>query len=220
MSPSSVAFICLLSAVIVIGSMAFVLDPNNTAVAYLPSSLLPTSSVTNPANHLELRLALNTTSIRSGQAVNISMSEFNPLSQPNNVTALRAWPIEGLSLGPCGTTNYPMGMEVFSGYYTASNVSSARSLPLDPPGIYNCPMILSSVGSYSFHPLSSEADVYGSCTAGPCLTLNVTSATLVSGYWASGFLTNGTFRALSPGTYTIAAGDEWGTLALLYITVS
>jgi hypothetical protein len=204
--------------VIVIVSMAFVLDPNNAPVAYRPPSLLGTSAVTNPADHLELRLTLNATSIRSGQAVNISISEFNPQPQPNNVTASDDWPIEGLSLGPCGTINLPIGLELFSGYYDASNVSSARALQLDSPGIYNCPMMM-SVDSYSFHPSSSAADVYGSCTPGFCFTMDVSSASSVSGYWGSGSSQAGNFHRLSPGTYTVAAGDEWGALTILHFVV-
>jgi hypothetical protein len=42
----------------------------------------------------------------------------------------------------------------------------------------------------------------------------------VSGYWESSNAVGGTFHDLPPGKYTVAAGDEWGSLVLLYFVVS
>ena len=217
-SLSSAVFIGALIATMAMGSMALVQDPNNPTVPHNAGASLGSVSVANQVDHLELSLSLNATSIRPGQSVNVSLGEWNQLAQLNNVTAESDWALRGLSLGPCGTINYPMGIALFSGHYTASNISSATPLQLDAPGVYSCPMIM-SVHDYSFHPLSSTADVYGSCTPGYCFTMKVASTNSVSGYWSGGSSPDGGFRALPQGAYTVAAGDEWGSLALLHFTV-
>ena len=42
--------------------------------------------------------------------------------------AAKKWPLQGLSLGPCGTLNYPFGVAIFAGYYTSANISTATPL--------------------------------------------------------------------------------------------
>lgn len=220
MSLSSVVFIGALVAIAAAGSMAFIQDPNNIQIGYHPSSMNTIASSTNTSDGLELKLSLNATSVRSGDAVNISLAEYNTLAVVNNVTASSDWPILGLTDGACGTLNNPIGFEVFYGYYTDSNISSATPLELYPPGLRSCPMILSGIDSYVFQPGSSEADVYGSCSPGLCFAKEISSGGVVRGYWGSGFLTGSTYQALSLGVYSVAAGDEWGSLTILYFVVS
>ena len=220
MRPSMLVLLGVLIAIAVLGSIALILDPNNNVqIGYHPSLMNTSASPTNPSNGLELTLSLNATSIQKGDAVNVSLAEYNTLAAMNNVTTSTDWPVTGLSDGACGTLNKPMGFEVFSGYYTASNVSSTKSLELYSPGPRSCPAILSEINAYGFHALSSIANTYGSCNPQLCYTREISSGAVVRGDWESVFLIGSSFHVLAPGVYTVVAGDEWGTLAFLYFIV-
>lgn len=188
-----------------------------------PSTSTPlpnTSSTTSKSvNGLSLSLSLNSTTFQPGQEVSVVIDEQNTLATVNNVSTSNSWPLRGLSLGPCGTTNYPFGVAIFQGYYTSSNVSSATPLQLyNPSGIYFCPAILSGINAYAFQPLSDSASVIGSCEPNPCFTdFKISSEITVTGYWSNGqepILGN-----FTPGVYTVVGGDEWGALAVLHFVV-
>ncbi len=155
--------------------------------------------------------------------MNVTMSEYNSRAEMNNVTHSDTWPVQELGIGPCGPINYPTGVAIFNGYYTSSNITAAKALTLYTPGIYNCPAIF-SVSSYLFYPMNSTAVVYGSCSPGPCFTTSISVSLTFGGYWTGtipiGALSGGTFQAFPRGHYTVAAGDEWGQLDLLYFVVS
>lgn len=222
--PSSVPFVVLaLIAITAVSSFVFANDPNNLPPVHAPTGLTLSVGSTDPSNALQLRLSINATTMGSGQTMNISVSEYNPQTHPNNVTGSTDWPIQELSTGPCGPINNPMGVAVFEGYYTSANVSSATPLTMYAPGIYACPAEM-LVKAYLFNPTSSLAALYGSCSPEPCFQI-VTSASLAfSGYWtgtaAPGATGGGDFHSFPRGVYTIAAGDEWGELEFLYFVVS
>jgi len=222
MTLSSAVFIGGLLAMVVVGSVAFIQDPNNAQTPYRPRDLTSSASLTNPSTNLELMVSLNATSIRPVEAVNVTIREFNTLGRSNNVSRSSSWPLgsygQSFGIGPCGSLNDPMGIAVFRGYFVASNVSSAKSLDLYAIEPYFCPVIL-PVTSYYFAPLSSSADIQGACVPLGCLTTTVSASVNVSGFWESSNVVGGTFHDLPPGTYTVAAGDEWGSLLLLHFVV-
>src|SRR5207247_4596984 len=113
--------------------------------------------------------------IRPGQGISITDQEENTLSTVNNVSASTHWPLQGLSVGPCGPLNFPVGVAIIQGYYTSSSVSAGRPLGLYQPGEYSCPAMLSEIGSYVFQPSSDRARIVGSCTREPCFTENLSS---------------------------------------------
>jgi len=169
---------------------------------------------------LQLRVILNSSKLMTGEGIRVSITEMNILNSTNNVTASNSWPLNGLALGPCGTVNYPIGIGIFQGYFTGSNISSAgKPLSIYNPGEYMCPMILTNTGSYEFQPMSDSAQVSGSCTSGSCFQLDITSRIDAGGYWNLG-LGGRTFENFPPGTYTVIGGDEWGQLVILHFVVS
>ena len=85
------------------------------------------------ANGLSLSILVNPQLIKPGYPIHIVITESNTLSKMNNLRASDKWPINGLSVGICGTESYPFGVAVFQGSYTATNVSSATPLELDNP---------------------------------------------------------------------------------------
>jgi hypothetical protein len=186
----------------------------------------PGSVVVGSTSGLNLSLSLGPTLISPGQAVSVGIGEWNTLPVTNVVPSASDWPLQGLTLGPCGT-NLPIGIEIAQGFYTSSNISSAETLQLSEPGMYDCPAIFSSISSYAFEPNSDVAGVMGSCSANPCFTDRVGSTTNATGYWTSGnssfnsslAFPSWTFSNFTLGEYTVAGGDEWGALAILHFTV-
>jgi hypothetical protein len=163
--------------------------------------------------HTGLRLGsvLDVTQAKSGEPIRITMNETNTLPQRVNMTSAKNWSLPHLTLGGCGTGNLPFGLEVLRGYYTQANVSSAVSLELFPPGPYNCPAIM-SIQYYSFRPLSDSFSFYP--------TMHAVQTPAIASVTVTGYYSSGTLHNLEPGIYTIAMGDEWGQLELLYFFVT
>ena len=171
------------------------------------------------ANGLSLSLSLGSTSYNSMQQVTIIIDETNTLSKTNSVSASDKWPLSGLNVSSCGTLNYPFGVAIFQGYYTSGNISSATPLRIFySSATYTCPMILSDINRYAFQPSSDVAAIFQTSGTNPVLTENMNAEVQTNGYWlASQDLNEYSF---SPGVYTVAGGDEWGSLVVLHFTVS
>jgi len=175
-----------------------------------------TASDSNSGLGIRLDLSVNSTSLKPGDKITITISESNLRLVLNEVRAASAWKLQGLSLGPCGTVNRPIGFAIFKGNYTRENLSAKHPLQLYQPGAYFCPMILSRINSYVFEPLSNLADVEG-------FKLQIEDQTQVAGAWCEPILPFpglATFHPFSPGVYTVVGGDEWGDLIVLHFTVS
>jgi hypothetical protein len=112
-----------------------------------------------------------------------------------------------------------MGVAIYAGYYTGDDIYTATPLHLyDPNAVYHCPMILSRIDSYVFRPSSNTADVFGSCESGPCLEdFKVGETFSYAGFWTDS--ADAQFTNFLPGIYTVACGDEWGTLAIIHFLV-
>lgn len=211
----AVAFV----VIAVLASVIFAQDPYNPTGTYTNNFPLLTSS-TLPANGLSLRVSINATTITSGQTVNVTVGDYNTLPTTKNISASSDWPLKNLAVGPCGALNDPFGVAVFRGYYAASSISSAKALQLYAPGIYMCPAILSGIAQYSFYPQSSVAQIWGSCSPGPCPFRTGPQSIGVNGFWNTVPIVQYSYHTeLTPGVYTVAAGDEWGQLLLLYFVV-
>jgi hypothetical protein len=185
-----------------------------TSVTSASSSGASTSSLTGTAtssepNDLQLRLSTNATDIQYGGGVEISVSEYNTATTVENVSAANDWPVMGLSDGACGPMAYPFGVAVFQGFYTSGNVSSGQPLQIYP--IVPCPMLIRLVTGYLFSPLNDSAVILpGSPNATTLMAVNVTTIGTF----------NDSLTPFGPGTYTVAAGDEWGGLTVLHFSVS
>lgn len=211
----SAAGIVLLALVVI---LFYSLNVSNMISPYpsrFPNNTLDLSSVQS----LKLSINLSTTDLGKGQSISITVKEYDVLATPITVSASNNWTVRGLSVGPCGTLNYPFGFGIAKGYYTSSNVSSAKLLELYKPGPYSCPMILSKINSFVFRPNGDNVTVYGSCIPNPCLTEAATTSQSFSGYWETTPF-GPTFNNFQPGVYTVIAGDEWGTAAILHFVVS
>ena len=202
-------FFFVIVAVGVVGALA-------TSIALLP--MVPGSTTTasgttsksvGSADGLELTLRISGTQIPTGGSVTINVTETNTLSTALNISAGRSWPVTGLRMNACYSSVYPFGVAVYQGRYTKDNVSAAKPLNLYP--LVPCPLLLRYISGYDFSPNSDSAMVL----PGSGFPMRMSAAVVASGNYTSGAMQTG----FSPGEYTLAAGDEWGALVLLYFTV-
>jgi len=179
------------------------------------------SATSKSISGLSLSLSLDSKTYQSGQEVGIDIDEKNTLSRTNTITASAKWPVSGLGVGPCGALNYPFGIAIFQGNYTAANISSGTLLQIYEPNIYHCPMILTDISSYVFQPLSDSAAVFQMSESTAVFTagMNTEFEPAPTGYWASNNV-GATFTNFEPGVYTVVAGDEWGALVEVHFTVT
>ena len=209
----------VVALVAMVGVASALLSPHNSFPP--PASYFEDSSTTvKSVDGLALSLLLNSTRIRPGQGISITVQEKNTLSTVNNVSTSAHWPLRGLSVGPCGPLNFPVGVAIIQGYYDSSSVSAGRPLGLYQPEQHSCPAILSEIDAYVFQPSSDRASIVGSCTPEPCFTENMSSTVGARGYWIESLLPSAAFSEFAPGLYTAVGGDEWGTLAVLHFLVA
>lgn len=197
-----------------------------------------TCDVFNSAG-LELSLSVDSTRLRPNGTVTVNVSEVNALPMANNITSLTHWSIDGLQWG-CGYRYYfPNGIAVFSGYYSLNNITAGRALNIWPPipcsaeflfnGTNNIVGILQKVTSYSYLPESSYASYAayykpetGPITLGTFLPVHMFNEVTITAtnftYPTSPFVV--ALGSDAPGVYTLVAGDEWGDLVLLHLSVA
>ena len=180
------------------------------------------SASSKSVNGLELFLSLDSKTYQSGQQVGIDIDEKNTLSKTNTIISSAKWPVIGLGVGPCGVLNYPFGIVIFQGNYTAANISSGTPLQIYEPGIYHCPMTLAGISSYVFQPLSDNAALFQMSESTPVINnmeMDTEFEPAPTGFWARNEV-GSTFTNFEPGVYTVVAGDEWGNLVILHFTVA
>ena len=186
---------------------------------------------TNSTSRVELVALVNSTTLRYGQSISLTVSVYNTLDKVNNVSASYIWPIANLSQGPC-ILNNTFAWAFYNGYYTSDNISSANQIEIYEPGIYSCPESL-ELRYFLFDPLSPVATAYAiphtsyyimsnsSGWAGPAeplsLSIDIRGTSSDGNPGRSPSAAN--LQNFKPGIYTIVAGDEWGQLVLLHFIV-
>ena len=237
---SRVGLVIILVALIVVAAFAVTLvyiipgTPNKTT-SY--SSTSSTASIRSSSQTgLQLVISFNSTLIGTGDSVNLSVSARNILSTPNNKSSESDWalPALGQGFGPCTPlNNSPFRIAAFLGHYTMQNISQAKPLTVaNPIGAYSCAEISQFV-YLVFQPNSSNVEIYG-CLGSSCLTqgpFQMNRSYFESYFQDAGYYTNSSseigtttqsysYHILGVGDYTVAVGDEWGDLTLLYFTVT
>jgi len=221
MNPRSTAALVGIVGVLIVATV-FIGIQEGVLVGPPASTSTTTTSVstsaitsTGSADGLQLRLSVNASNMGNstgGFAFRILASEYNTLTASNNVTAAKNWKLSGLTLGACGTSSFPFGVAVYRGSYTAQNVSTGQQLRIYP--VVPCPLMIRYITGYLFQPTSDLAVILPGGT-------NATAAPMSAEVNATGEYTTGASPTalLGPGTYTVAAGDEWGSLVVTQITV-
>ena len=178
------------------------------------------ASTTNPALGIELSLAMNATTIASGQAIGIWATVANVLPSPNNVSQASNWPLPASELRPPISCPPSEGIysQVFRGYYTTSNISSGGTpLQILPPKllciVWTAPYILQPLGFFVHQPLGQEYSAALSFYYAPEGTFPSSFNNTPPGSLVSSTL------PFPSGVYTVAGDDEWGQLVILHFTV-
>jgi rhodanese-related sulfurtransferase len=177
-----------------------------------PATTTPSTASTQSGNGLQLQVSVNTTTLTPGEALQINVSEYNTLSTTNNVTAATNWGVNGLTIGACPNINVlPFGVAIFQGKYNAQNIS--RGTPLELFAAVPCPQLMRLVTGYDFLPNSSNAAIMPGGDLGSPTPMSASES--VNGTYTQGFQ----LTPFAAGTYTVVAGDEWGDLEFLYVSV-
>lgn len=171
---------------------------------------LSTQASQSVSNGLRLDLSISESVISAGQPLIISVDSYNPSDTPLNVTAGKDWALQGLRTGSCPSSFYPFGVAVYEGRYAAGNVSEARPLQIFPN--VPCPLFIRLVTGYYFDSDSSNATVLPGTGSSISISATITVTGTYSGAGAAA-------QPLPAGTYTVVAGDEWGTLVFLEFQV-
>lgn len=181
------------------------------------------TSTTNPSTGLRLDLRLFSNSTGN---IYVFEDEYNTLNDFNNVTAANAWASPPSDLNDvCGTN--AEAYAVYQGDYGSGNLTQATPLQMGlrgPAG--SCSS--ESMGLYTFRP---QSDVFtpsghqgGSVSPAQ---VNSTQSVNLQGYWTTSAQTSlnstlyqgNTFVFFPSGTYTVAAFDQWGDVAILHFDI-
>jgi len=187
------AFMAVVGAAIAIG-LFLVLAPS--IIAYHDPSAL------------SLGASLNATVVAPNQTISLRMTDTNTLYFHDVLAFSSGWRLKNLSVPPCDSS--PFGIGVYQGRYTLGNISSATSLAYYPQGLAYFGCSIEWTNSFNFGPrqtINDSAEIHGYFTPG---------YTTLPG----GGETWGIFHPYKPGTYTVAVGDEWGHVVLLYFRVT
>lgn len=103
------------------------------------------------SNGIMMNASISPIAIATGAKVYLNWNAFNIRSEPNNVSATTNWAFSSLA-GKC--PGGLLGETLYSGYYTSANISSAKELPLLPPGGALCPS--RNFAYYIFSPQSDN----------------------------------------------------------------
>ena len=201
---------------------------NGTVTTTFASALITNCGTTfisiNSPGDLNLELSIGAPDVGQPNAVQLNITEYNDAALYNNVSASSAWPVSDLSLGPCGTLEFPFGVAVYQGYYTGQNFSSATPLTIFTPDANGtaqpspvaCPAN-PQVFSYDFAPHSDSATTRLTWAGDSSSTTYQLSASFsITGYWNN----SSSFTVFRTGTtYTVIAGDEWDHSSFQYFTM-
>ena len=196
------------AAVVVIAVLASALGVFQTHSG-VPVQSGPDSASVMSAVGLRLSLQVSTTRVQQGGSVRINVTETNTNPAPVNESAATKWAVTGLRMGACYASIYPFGVAVYAGHYTAQNISSAKALNLYP--LVPCPLLIRYISGYYFEPSGNVAVFMPGIGPG----VPMTSGVVAAGNYTSGSDVN----SFASGSYTVVAGDEWGSLVFLYFAV-
>jgi hypothetical protein len=190
---------------------------------------------TNSTSGLRLTLSMNAMTIRMYDTLAVRAEEVNTLPQSVNLTAADKWATGANGQGGvCGSADL-VGIAVFGGNYTKSNLPARGEGQLSltggvclPAGYYTVPH------SYLFQPQSALATEAYECKpyfpnevfSPPCPSISIRQAQThanfsISKHWdISTDDQYSSYHYFSPGTYTLVGVDEWGAIAILHFEVA
>jgi hypothetical protein len=210
-----------LLVILLLGGVAayYLLPRSHTSYPVDPATFVKSESDVDPYTGMELMAEVNTTSIRAGQSIGVTVTATNTLTRPNNVTGFGNFPVPGMVGVDAPLVWQALGLSVYEGYYTRLDVSSAVALYVFPPLIEEggC----GQKAYFIFQPYSDNGSLYMTCRGetAPGFLGPYTGQTVIPG--TSTDSTGLATESFEPGIYTLAAGSIWGQsqFVLLYFVV-
>lgn len=190
---------------------------NTTSVSSSSST-----SATNASTGLRLDLRLFSNSTGN---IYVIEDEYNTLNGSNDVTAADQWAVPPSSLNEvCGMS--AEGFAVYQGDYGGGNLTQATPLQMSLNGPAGT-CALASMGSYTFSPRSDVFTPEYQGSPGTQAQVNSSLSVNLQGYWTTSSQSTlnstvyhgSTFVFFQPGTYTVAAFDQWGGVAILHFNI-
>ncbi len=193
-SPSPIIYLVLLGAASVV-SFSIVISPY--VITYH-----------NP-NAISIGASLTPTEAAQNQTIKVTVSDRNNLRFADGLPISDNFRVQNLSSSPCGGL-FPFAVAVFQGRYDLGNISYAKPIEIfDDFSAYFCPAMIFT-NTFTFKAQQ-----------------NVTRQVDLNGYWTAGEtqhpgggVSEGVLHPFLPGEYTLAAGDEWGHVQILYFQVT
>ncbi len=178
------------------------------------TSLLSTSN-SNLTLGLQLSLSVSNATIWRDNGLSVHISLNNTMSTQNKVSP----PLNGTWLGSDNLdicSGYPIEVQIFSGNYSAGNLSEETPLELIRPySVGGCPG--RTPVAVTFAPLS------GNITSPDVEVINQSAASVEYwGYWGGATFPPSNsydFTSFAPGVYTVEGLDWWGQVAVLHFQV-
>ena len=204
-------FVTIVIVGVLIGAVVFETQIAGPTSSTTTITTTQTSSASSSEGGLQLSMGA---SVHSNGSIQIRVSELNTLATSKNLSKADSWRVQGLSLGSCPAGVYPFGIAVFQGSYTSANASQGDALPVFP--VVPCPLLLRLITGYLFLPMSDQAVILPSFSSNQTTPM-AANMTLNGEYTQQGY--SGNLVPFTPGVYTVVAGDEWGGLVVLHVTV-
>ena len=165
----------------------------------------------------------NATTVQDNQELEVNVSELSSFPAAVNLSAADGWsPLLGeqtlagahpIGLAVLCAGGWPIGVGLMSGHELMNNLSQGRYIT---PWAYSCSSSSANFLYFVFSPGNSTAIAGEAYSEGgypqPSVSTIVDivqTVTLVPSQ-----------HSLTPGEYTIVAGDEWGNVVLAYFAVT
>jgi hypothetical protein len=209
---------------ILLNSSAFILGepappPSTSGVrssSAVASIQVPAASVSRLDLETHLSLTLNLTAT-ANSTITVTAYDVNTLDSANNLAPSENWAVTPMTINRVCAGGW-VEFVVYQGDYGLGNLTRGT-----PVGLSQSDAICGSFATsyYIFSPLSREATAYNAPNDLPNPPqVNASISATLFGYWVTGSAhPQGAFLLFPPGTYTVAAVDEWGDIVLSHFTV-
>jgi len=170
----------------------------------------------NPSG-FALTLSVNTTSVKPNGSLTSAISVLSLTSRYINMSTSDKWFIPSLPAScicECGTWAF----EVFKGYYTLSDVSSARDIIYTD--VYPSCLSVTPPTAYSIPPASTLPTLISTLQFQYYYSYQIYA---VNGGGVKSGITNvgvDSLRSDKPAVYTMVVGDEWGDFVTINFSVA
>ena len=220
-------FAILLVGSSLVGGALFLIHSSMNVPPPLPMGQI-TQTVNPMSQNLKFVAKVNSSIEAPGSAFNVTIDETNMAAAAINLPYSAKWGVSAFTaLTPCPIDRKgPLLVAVYPGHYGLGNISNGLALQIFPPTSPHCPP---SYNYFDFSPSSDVITAYSNSTQGLVANANYGTMSMsmdIQGYYNpnnTNYNNATNFSPITPfakGNYTFVEGDEWGSVAFLYLEVS